>query len=405
MIRKYIVLGLLLTFAFNGFAKSNVIDTAKKLSSESYISRYGNLDNFRYKLATEKNITVAFFGGSITNMTGWRGKVEQYLIQTYPGIHFTMMNAGIPSLGSLPHAFRMKRDVLEKGRIDLLFLEAAVNDRGNEKSDTVQRRAMEGIVRHTLKADPLTDIIVMAFADELKNADYHAGKIPSEAKVHQDIAQYYHLPYINLAKEINDRIDHNEFTWKDDFKSLHPSPFGQQLYFNTIEQLFVGELKKAIPARLVKHSISKPINILNYEHGEYLDIASAAMLRGFKYVKTWHPADSVHTRAGFTDVPVLEAAQPNATFELSFTGTVIGAGFIAGPDAGIISYTVDNKPYPDMDIYKPASKGLHLPSYAVLADDLSAGKHVLKVKVISAHNPLSKGTACRIVYFLENNGK
>jgi len=405
MIKKYILLGLLLTVAFKGFSGGNVIDTTQKLSSESYISRYGNLSNFRYKLANQKDITVAFFGGSITNMTGWRGKVEQYLIQTYPGIHFTMINAGIPSLGSLPHAFRMKTDVLDKGKIDLLFLEAAVNDKANETPELVQRRAMEGIIRHMRKTDAVTDIIVMAFADEFKNADYHDGKIPTEPKIHQEIAQYYQLPYINLSKEVSDRIDHNEFAWKADFKGIHPSPFGQQVYFNAIKQLFVVELAKPVPTKLIKHETPKAINVLNYEHGEYLDIANAAALNNFKYVKTWHPADSVHTRAGFTEVPVLEATQANATFELAFTGTVIGAAFIAGPDAGKISYTVDGKAYPEMDIYRSASKGLHLPSYAVLADDLSAGKHVLKVTVSSAHNPLSKGTACRIVYFLENNGK
>lgn len=377
-------------------------DTANRLSSESYINRYGNLDNFRYRINNQKNITVAFLGGSITNMTGWRGKTEAYLTATYPGTRFNFINAGISSLGSLPHAFRFKTDVLTKGPIDLLFIEAAVNDKANETAEIIQRRAMEGIIRHALNTNPLTDIVLMAFADEFKNADYNAGKTPVEVQVHQDMASYYHFNYINLAKEINDRINHNEFTWKDDFKSIHPSPFGQQLYFNTIRQMFIVEMQKYAPVALVKHQIPKTLNPLNYETGDYLNITNAYNLKGFKLIPIWHPVDSVHTRAGFVDVPVLEAGTAGSSFQIDFRGTVVGIGFIAGPDVGMLNYTIDGKPYPAIDIYRSASKNLHLPSYMILGDDLSPGKHKLKATVASEHNKLSKGTACRIVYYLSN---
>jgi hypothetical protein len=379
------------------------INAAKdSLKSENYISRYGNLDNIAYQIKTNKDATVAFFGGSITNMAGWRDKVCKYLSSTYPGTHFNFIDAGIPSLGSLPHAFRMEKDLLSKGRIDLLFVESAVNDRENGTNETTQRRALEGIVRHMLSINPYTNIVLMALADENKMADYNTGKIPVEVQVHEDIAKMYHLPFINLAKEVTDRINAGEFNWKDDFKSLHPSEFGQNIYFRTIKQLLSVDLDKAGSQKTIAARLSKAIDEFNYEQGQYLDISNADIEKGFVSDPSWQPADNIHTRPGFVQVPMLVADKPSSSLELAFTGQTIGIGVVAGPDAGIINYSIDDKDYPALDLYTRWSKGLHLPWYLILGDGLALGKHLLKLQISSQHNDLSQGTACRIVYFLLN---
>ena len=179
----------------------SIVVAVSTQAQEQFTSRYGNLDNALYHIKTGKKATVTFLGGSITNMKGWRNEVCDYLAAAYPATSFNFINAGIPSLGSLPHAFRFEQDVLGKGKTDLLFVEAAVNDRVNGTNETTQRRAMEGIIRHALKANPQVNIVLMAFVDEDKMADYHAGKIPVEVQVHEDLAKQYHLPFINLAKK------------------------------------------------------------------------------------------------------------------------------------------------------------------------------------------------------------
>ena len=384
-------------------ASAKQVNAAKdSLKSESYISRYGNLDNIACQIKTNKDATVAFFGGSITNMTGWRDKVCNYLSSTYPGTHFNFINAGIPSLGSLPHAFRMEKDILSKGRIDLLFVESAVNDKGNGTNETTQRRALEGIVRHMLSVNPYTNIVMMAFVDENKMADYNAGKVPVEVKVHDDIAKMYHLQFINLAKEVTDRINAQEFDWKNDFKNLHPSDFGQNIYFRTIKQLLSIDLDKAVSQKPVAVGLPKAADEFNYEHGQYLDISNVYIKQGFVSDPSWQPADNIHTRPGFVHVPMLVADKPSSSFELTFTDQTIGIAVVAGPDAGIINYSIDGKDYPALDLYTPWSKGLHLPWYLLLGDGLAPGKHTLKLQVSSLHNDQSKGTACRIVYFLLN---
>lgn len=398
MLLKIIPAIFLLAFTLSAQAKP-ITDSLK---SESYISHFGGLDNVTYRIKTEKNTTVAFFGGSITNMVGWRDMVCKYLSNTYPDTHFTFINAGIPSLGSLPHAFRLDKDVLSKGRIDLLFIESAVNDRVNGTNEQTQRRALEGIVRHALTANPNTNIVLMAFVDPDKMDDYKAGKTPPEVQVHQDIAKKYHLPFINLAKEVNDRITAGEFNWKDDFKNLHPSPFGQGVYLRSIRQLLQDDLGKVAPAKLVAASLPTSSDAFNYEKGTYLDIHQAKDLNGFTLNENWTPTDSIHTREGFVKVPMLTATQAGSSLTLPFTGRTIGISVVSGPDAGRIKYSIDGKLQPELELYTQWSKSLHLPWYLILGDGLAPGKHVLKLEVSDQHNERAKGTACRIVYFLVN---
>jgi sialidase-1 len=96
----------------------------------------------------EKKGRVVFLGGSITAGGGWRDSLCADLQKRFPETQFEFINAGISSLGSTPGAFRFERDVLSKGRVDLIFIDAAVNDRVNGFGTVEQILGMEGIVRH-----------------------------------------------------------------------------------------------------------------------------------------------------------------------------------------------------------------------------------------------------------------
>jgi sialidase-1 len=205
------------------------------LPYNNFFTTAGKLNNFYYAVTVKKKATVAFLGGSITFNPGWRDKVCKYLKETYPATDFHFIAAGIPSLGSLPHAFRLQRDILDSGKTDLLFVEAAVNDRGTDS--TTQVRSLEGIIRHAKKVDPYTDVILMAFADPQKIEHYNKGKVSPELVNHEMVARHYNIPYINLALEAHDKIKNEELNWADDFKDIHPWYHGQGLYFATIKSL------------------------------------------------------------------------------------------------------------------------------------------------------------------------
>ena len=197
-----------------------------------------DLNNCRIKFENEKKGRVAFLGGSITYNPGWRVMVSDYLKKRFPDTEFEFVSAGIPSLGSTPGAMRFSRDVLSKGKIDLLFQEAAVNDATNGIKPEQQVRGTEGIIYQALRSNPNMDIVILHFADKDKMADYNNGIVPEVIQQHEKVAEYYSVNSINLAKEVNDRILNGEFTWRDDFRDVHPSPFGQELYFRTIKYMF-----------------------------------------------------------------------------------------------------------------------------------------------------------------------
>lgn len=383
------------------FIEQASVPVVKPLPKAPYFQLRGGLPHIAQVIRQQKKATVAFLGGSITHNPGWRDKVSQFLQERFPDTQFTFIKAGIPSLGSLPHAFRFQQDVLDKGTPDLLFLEAAVNDRGNGTDSLTQIRSMEGIIRHARKVNPAVDVVLMSFAEPHKTRDYQAGKVPLEVANHERVAAWYNLPSINLAQEIHDRIKAGEMTWEYDFKDLHPSPFGQEIYYQTIKALLNSSFDGTGSAAS-NTTPAKPMNARSFERGHYLPIRKATLSSGWTLVENWRPDDKTPTRDGFVNRPMLVATQPGAMLTLSFTGTAIGMGLISGPDAGIVEYRIDKGPFQKMDLSTPWSKQLHLPWYKLFAGDLPDKKHTLELRLSPDKPEISTGTACRIVYFLEN---
>lgn len=378
----------------------------KPLPYDPYIQTGDGSRNFYATIGKGQQVTVAFLGGSITNMQGWRNKVDSFLRVTYPATQFRFINAGIPSLGSLPHAFRLQRDVLDSGKIDLLFLEAAVNDQANGTDSLTQVHTLEGIVRHARKANPNMNIIMMAFADPSKTKDYDNNRIPAEVANHEMIARHYNLPFINLAKEVHDRMRNGEFSWEKDFKDLHPSPFGQQLYFATIRELLQRSFAQASLVHVLKvqsYKLPKALNKQALENGSYYSIENATHDGGWELNPDWTPTDGLSTRPGFVHRPMLVATTRGATLTLPFEGTAIGIAIVSGKDAGMLYYSIDEGPFKQIDLFTQWSKSLHLPWYLLLGSDLKKGKHTLQLKVAGESNIQSSGHACRIVYFLVND--
>lgn len=362
-----------------------------------------NLGNFKALIETGKKVRVAFLGGSITFNGGWRDSVMTYLINNYPQSDLVFINAGIPSMGSVPGAFRLSKDVLSQGKIDLLFVEAAVNDATNGRSAQVQIRGMEGIVRHALQTNPKMDIIMMYFVDPDKMSDYNQGKTPEVIVQHEKVASHYNLTSINLAKEVNDRILNGEFSWKDDFKDLHPSPFGQGIYARTIiwtlEQLFDVSDKSLSSLKIIP---TRPLDPFSYFNGHFVPVKKAKKRRGWDLDRNWHPEDSAGTRMGFVDVPALVTKTPGSIFSLNFKGRAIGILVAAGPDVGILEYSIDGSYYKELDLYTQWSSWLHLPWLYILEDQLSNSEHHLVIRMTEHKNEASKGNACRIFTFAVN---
>lgn len=362
------------------------------------------LHNSQIKFERNKKGRIAFIGGSITYGSGWRDSLMIYFKNRFPNTKFEFIAAGIGSMGSTPSAFRLDRDVLSKGRVDLLFVEAAVNDETNGRTSLEQKRAMEGIVIKSRRSNPYMDLVFMHFVDPDKMIDYRAGKEPEVIKNHNSIGKYYRIPTINLAKEVTERIDKGEFTWKNDFINLHPSPFGHGIYSRSMIQ-FLNNAYSSNLDSTDKITIFSPPNKLDpfcYEHGSLMNISTAELSKGWSINLSWKPIDGTGTRANYVNTPMLISQIPGSTLNLNFKGPLIGIAVAAGQDAGIIEYKIDNKEWKKRNLYTKWSKSLHLPWYYTLESELSPNEHNLQIRISEEKDERSNGNACRIRYFYVN---
>ena len=377
-----------------------------RINSESYHEIRRGLKNSQIRFTRTKKGTVAFLGGSITYNKGWRNKVGAYLQERFPETKFKFIAAGIPSEGSTSGAFRLMKDILSKGKVDLLFEEAAVNDRSPalRRNSNDRVRGMEGIVRHSLKSNPNMDIVMMHFVDPSKMKEYNQGKIPQEILDHDGVAQHYNITSINLAKEVTERINAGEFNWKDDFKNLHPSPFGQNIYFQSMRILLANAYKEDINNTLITaYKIPEKLNDFSYDKGRFISFKEATFKKGWEIDASWEPIKKERVRKGYTKIPLLVATEQGKVMKLKFKGTAIGMVALSGPDAGMIAYAIDGGNYKTFDLFTTNSPYQHLPRYFMLNPSLEANKeHTLKIKVLKDKNTKSLGNGCRIYSFFAN---
>ena len=371
--------------------------------TDYYLVRDG-LENCRIKFMREKKARVVFMGGSITAMNGWCLGVQADLKSRFPETTFEFINVGIPSLGSTPHSFRFQRDAMKNGPADLLFIEAAVNDFVNGMTPVETLRGMEGVVRQARLANPEMDIVMLHFIDGGLMKDIIEGKVPVVIQRHESVADYYGVPSIDLAREVTDRIQAGQFSWADDFKGTHPSAFGHAIYSRAITRLFDAIWNKPLAADAKIKTCKlpeKPLDEKSYFGGKLVPVESATLGEGWKIDPDWTPIDppekKIGSYKGFVHVPTLVAETPGATLRLSFEGTGVGIFVPAGPDIGIVEYSIDGGLFVEKDLWSGWSASIHLPIAYMLNADLAPGKHEMVLRVSGKSNPKSKGTTVRIV--------
>ncbi len=344
---------------------------------------------------------VAFIGGSITEMEGYRPRTYDTLKALFPKTEFDFLNAGISSTGSTTGAFRLSSDVLAKGKVDLLFIEFAVNDdQDADHTDTEMIRAMEGMVINARRHNPLVDIVFLYTANEGHIALFQSGKIPHEIAAHEKVAEHYGIPSVCLAEDVSQRMGLKEFDWEK-FGGVHPAPFGAGIYADDIACLLKGAAVAGDKAA-TRQMPESPVDELNYGNGRFLNITQAKPGKGWSIAQPDWKSLPGATRERFTEIPMLVSNDPGSGLTLEFSGTAVGAYIVAGPDAGILGYSIDGVEMKNADLFHKYSTGLHYPRTVMFATDLKPGKHTLKLVPQSGYNPGSKGTAARIISFVEN---
>lgn len=373
--------------------------------AESNVHLRGSFDNARIQFEREHNGHVAFMGGSITEMNGYRPMVMANLQKRFPKTKFNFTDAGISSTCSTTGAFRLQRDVLSKGPVDMFFVEFAVNDDQDAmhaERDSI--RGMEGIVRHLRTHNPNADIVIVYFVNPGMLKLISEGKTPTSIAAHEKVAKHYNASVIHLAKEIADRVKAGTFTWKQ-YGGTHPAKAGNAVCAAMIESLLDQAWKSPLAGSAKPRAAGMPkamVDVHSYVRGQFVDPATAKTDDNWQWnIPNWKKIGGGF-RSRFAKYKVLHTTKPGASLTVAFEGTAIGAYVLAGPDAGTVEASVDGGAFKTIQLYHRFSGGLHYPRTVMFDANLKPGKHELKLRVSQTSDPKSKGHAVRILQFVAN---
>ena len=345
---------------------------------------------------------VAFIGGSITQMNGYRPMVVASLKKRFPSTKFTITSAGLSSTCSTSGAFRLREQVLNQGPADLIYVEFAVNDDQDAAHDrTAAIRGFEGIIRHIRTHNPKADIVATYFVNPNLMDHYRKGSVATSIAAHEEVTRHYDIPVINLAREIQQQLDAGNMTWQQ-FGGVHPAPLGNRHCANMHEEL-MDHVWKNTEGTTKDHPVPEALDKHCYDDGSWIAPDHATFEDGWHVtVPNWSEIKGSF-RKDYAKRPFLVTETPEAISKLKFEGNAIGAFVLAGPDAGRLSYRIDHSDWSTVDLYHRFSRGLHYPRTVMFGSGLPDGKHTLELKLL----PPAKGSkrpanAARIMTFAVN---
>ena len=350
------------------------------------------LGNSFQRLTKDKQLIIGYYGGSITegagasdgNKTSWRGLTTQWFKDQYPQAKITEVQASIGGTGSRLGAFRIEDDLI-KHKPDLIFVEYAVNDGGDdEKSIT---RNMEGIVRHIWRNNPRADIVFVYTTTKSLAGAYEQGALPNAIIFDHKIAEFYGIPEVNVGKTLFDALK-GDVTWQTlTIDTVHPNDTGYKIYGDQVAA-FLQKHRKDRQSGTMKLPLPYTPNPIEY--GRLVD---AWTIDAPGWVKEDQSLGGRYPHRITSDKPGTELIY-------KFEGTAIGIYWNMGPDSGDIEWSLDGGPSRKTSSWDIFAKDYHRANSVIFADDLVKGPHTLKLKVLPDHQPESKGTVIRIGAFL-----
>ena len=194
-------------------------------------------------------------------------------------------------------------------------------------------------------------------------------------------------------------------TWQT-YGGVHPKPAGNRIAADLIESVFEQcGFSQAAFARSAKQpaqprDIPPPIDPSSFFRGRFLSIDAVADKSGWTIAETEWKTIPGGLRPRFQDRDMIIATQPGAEIKVDFTGTAIGMYLLAGPDAGVIEFSVDEAAWKPVDLYHRFSKSLHYPRTVVLESELPNTRHHIRIRVSEKRNDASQGNAVRVIRFV-----
>ncbi len=327
----------------------------------------------------KKEIVVAYLGGSITAMNGWRNMTTHWLRKTYPDVKFKEIHAAIGGTGSAMGVFRVGYDALRHNP-DLLFVEFATNDAAS--APEAIWKSMEGIVRQTWRKDPTTDIVFTYTITAPMMESYGKGMCPRAASAMEQLADHYGIPSIGFGPRVAAKVLEGRLvmSMKDAQKEtavptetperdkvisaklakegkilfatdgVHPALSGHHFYVQSITNGF-AQMTGSLPVDH-KAQLERPFVSDNMEAAKMVPITPEMMSGNWQKLPATDPKmRNFSGRMG----DIWLAKDPGAKLRFKFKGTRCMIYDLLGPDGGQVWITVDGKrakhPSPRFDGY------------------------------------------------------
>ncbi|MCU0748493.1 MAG: GDSL-type esterase/lipase family protein [Akkermansiaceae bacterium] len=323
------------------------------------VSLRGGMPHLFEKLEKGEAVTIAYYGGSITAGPGWRNATLDWFAKQYPGSKVTELNASLGGSGSIVGVFRADHDLVS-AKPDAVFIEFSLNDVADVRDRPAEvAGALEGIIRKLRISKPETDIC-LAYTLHSSAVDLlNQGKFSASVSLHESIAEHYGIPSIHLGVEAARMAKENKLVFsapkspgdKDaegrvifSNDGTHPSEAGHALNgaaaVRGLERLRSNNKAsdQAMPKALSTIPWEKAKTIAAEGHAEFsgtweqLTASTGPGCRRFgKRFYSWFPH-------------LFRSGTPGSSVTVRFRGTHIGLKGMEGPDSGVVSIRVDDKP-------------------------------------------------------------
>lgn len=359
---------------------------------DQYINYRKPLNNTYKKLTEDKELTVAYFGGSMTagsgssspNLYSWRGLTGQWLKDNFPDAKITNINRACGESGSYLGTFRLQTDVIAV-KPDLMFLEYSINDKYYGSYYATAALQVETILREMKQVLPETDIVFVLVTDRSALPTNKKGELHTQAQAHEDMATKYGYSTLHVGRRLAEYVNYDANVWPTyATDGVHLKDSGYRVYYDVIEEFMYNSL------------FCTDFEGLRERNEELLPVQSEHLMDGNR--THYQPTEELLKRSeelGGTGVTRSggssygEVTESQGTFVLNSTDDVFVFEF-DGTDAALWSnyYTGDMLLVSiDGGDYKAVSGSSHAP--ARIVEGLNSGKHTIKVKIADATESLS----------------
>lgn len=371
-----------------------VVEQADDITGEASVSLNGHLykicfvkkdtasmlDNTYYRLKVEKELRIAYFGGSVTNgygasnpgKTSWRAITTLWLRESFPDAKITDFDASVGGTGTEYAAYRAVQDLKlqsEKDCPDLVFIEFSINDMYDGSEGKNAELYAESIVKTIYQYSPTTEIVFVLTTDfSRQNTCYMA------MEKHINVAEAYQVPYISVGSKLWDEIvaENGEKeppstanpVWRKYFTDIvHPTDAGYKKYAGYITE-YLADLfeQKEIPSELTN---------------AFCPIPSLTTLLVEPHITDFSNHSLAVENLLQSEDGSIESHTSGTRFSFEFIGTELKFMVYATPEGGTLNVTIDGVASHKVDLSKNTA------NYKVvsIAEGLDKGTHRVDIEL------------------------